>query len=29
LTVGADGNLYGVTTRGGSAGNGIVFKISP
>ena len=29
LTVGADGNLYGVTLLGGSAGDGTVFKISP
>jgi uncharacterized repeat protein (TIGR03803 family) len=29
LTVGTDGNLYGVTPRGGSAGDGTVFKISP
>jgi uncharacterized repeat protein (TIGR03803 family) len=29
LTVGTDNNLYGVTTFGGSAGHGTVFKISP
>jgi uncharacterized repeat protein (TIGR03803 family) len=29
LTVGTDSNLYGVTTFGGSAGRGTVFRISP
>jgi uncharacterized repeat protein (TIGR03803 family) len=29
LTVGTNSNLYGVTSGGGSAGDGTVFKISP
>lgn len=29
ITLGADGNLYGNTSSGGSFGNGITFKITP
>ena len=29
LTVGADGNFYGVTAFGGTAGNGTFFKLTP
>jgi uncharacterized repeat protein (TIGR03803 family) len=29
FTLGPDGNLYGVTTAGGSSSAGVVFKISP
>jgi len=29
LTVGNDGNLYGVTTNGGSKNTGIVFRLTP
>jgi len=29
LIPGSDGNLYGVTTSGGSAGGGTVFKVTP
>ena len=29
LTQGADGNLYGTTSRGGAHGSGTVFKITP
>lgn len=29
LTLGADGLLYGLTTKGGSYGNGVIFSINP